>query len=50
VCGRHHRRVADEDDTQLILQTLFDLKVKVDEIHTAVVEYEDEDEEGQEDG
>jgi hypothetical protein len=47
--GGHHRNVEDDEATTLMLETLFHLKVKVDEIHEAVVEPEDDDEETEED-
>ena len=45
----HHEWVADDEATHLILETLFDMRIKVDEIHAAVVEPEDDDEETEED-
>ena len=39
----------DDEATRLILETLFDLRVAVLEIHAAVVDEEDEDEETEED-
>jgi len=47
--GRHHRRVEDNEATQLILESLFDMRIMIDEIHQAVVEPEDDDEEAEED-
>jgi hypothetical protein len=41
--------VEDEEATQLTLATLFHIKVKVDEIHEALIEPEDDDEETEED-
>ena len=41
--------VEDTEATQLTLETLFHIKVAVDEIHAAVVEPEDDDEETEED-
>jgi len=38
-------RTADDEATSLILRTLFDLRIKVGEIHVAVAEPEDGDEE-----
>ena len=34
--------------TQLVLEGLFDLKVKVSEIHAVVMSWEDEDDDGEE--
>ncbi len=45
----HHEWVADDEATHVILETLFDMRIKVDEIHAAVVEPEDDDEETEED-
>ena len=49
VLGRrpHHGGVEDLEATQLMLQTLFDIRWRVDEIH-AVVVVEDEDGEAEE--
>jgi hypothetical protein len=41
--------VDDPEATQLMLETLFDIRAEVHEIHDAVVEPEDEDEEEEED-
>jgi hypothetical protein len=41
--------VSDDEATQLILETLFDIRVRVKEIHEVVVESEDDDEETEED-
>ncbi len=41
--------MADDEATHVILETLFDMRIKVDEIHAAVVEPEDDDEETEED-
>jgi hypothetical protein len=46
---RHHRDVPDDEATQLMLETLFDIRATVKEIHEAVVEPEDDDEETEED-
>ena len=47
--ARHHRRVDDNEATQLMLEALFDIKAPCYEIHDAVVEPEDDDEETEED-
>ena len=39
----------DEEATQLILEGLFDMRILLYEIHQAVVEPEDDDEETEED-
>ena len=39
----------DNEATQLILETLFDMRIVIGEIHDAVVEPEDDDEEKKED-
>lgn len=39
----------DDEATQLILETLLDMRIVIGEIHEAVVEAEDEDEETEED-
>jgi hypothetical protein len=39
----------DDDATQLILESLFDMRIPIGEIHDAVVEPEDDDEETEED-
>ena len=41
---RHHASV-EEDETQLILATLFDIKAAVYEIHDAILPTDDEEEE-----
>jgi hypothetical protein len=41
----HHEGVEDTEATQLILETLFDLKVAVFEIHDGVVGEDEDDEE-----
>ena len=41
--------MADAEATQLMLETLFDIRAAVYEIHDAVVEPEDDDEETEED-
>lgn len=47
---RHHEYVDDEEATRLTLETLFDIKAKVTEIHDALFGGEDdEDEETEED-
>lgn len=40
--------MVDPEDTQLMLETLFDIKVRVREIHEVVVDPEDDDEEEEE--
>ena len=45
---RHHRNVDDSEATQLMLETLFDIKVRVREIHEVVVDPEDDGEEEEE--
>ncbi len=45
---RHHESVGDDEATHLMLEALFDIRAKVDEIHAIVVE-EDDDEETEED-
>ena len=39
----------DNEATQLILESLFDMRILITEIHDAVVEPEDNDEETEED-
>jgi hypothetical protein len=46
-CVRHDRGVEDTEATQSMLEALFDVKVKVSEIHAVVVGI-DEDEDGEE--
>ena len=41
--------VEDSEATQLILETLVDMRIVLGEIHAAVVEPEDDDEETEED-
>ena len=41
--------VEDSEATQLLLETLFDMRIVLGEIHAAVVEPEDDDEETEED-
>jgi len=41
--------VEDNEATQLILESLFDMRILITEIHDAVVEPEDNDEETEED-
>jgi hypothetical protein len=41
--------VPDDEATQLMLETLFDIRATVKEIHEAVVEPKDDDEETEED-
>jgi hypothetical protein len=41
----HHDDVEDTEATQLILETLFDIRAAVNEIHDVVVEDEDDEEE-----
>jgi len=45
---RHHAAVEDVEATRLMLEGLFDLKVKVSEIHAVVVWGDDEDDDGEE--
>ena len=45
---RHDESMGDDEATHLMLEALFDIRVKVDEIHATVVE-EDDDEETEED-
>jgi hypothetical protein len=45
----HHGDVEDTEATQLILETLFDLRVAVYEIHDTVVGEDEDDEEEEED-
>jgi hypothetical protein len=42
----HHGRVDDSDEeaTQLMLETLFDVRAMVSDVHGVFFEYEDEDE------
>jgi hypothetical protein len=47
-CG-HHRDVPDDEATQPMLESLFDIRATVKEIHEAVVEPEDDDEKTEED-
>jgi len=47
--GRHDPNVEDSEATQLILEALFDTRIVIGEIHDAVVEPEDDDEETEED-
>ena len=44
----HHREVDDSEATELMLETLFDIKVRVREIHEVVVDSEDDGEEEEE--
>ena len=49
---RHHRRVADDEATRLMLEALFDIRTKVSEVHAvvmAIVEDENGEEEEEED-
>ena len=46
---RHHGCVDDPEATQLILETLFDVRGAVYEIHGAILGEDDDEEEAQED-
>ena len=46
---RHHGCVDDSEATQLILETLFDVRGAVYEIHGAILGEDDDEEEAQED-
>jgi hypothetical protein len=46
---RHHQAVADDEATQLMLETLFVVRAKVSEIHAVVVGVDDDEgEDGEE--
>jgi hypothetical protein len=47
-CRCHHDRVEDTEATQLMLETLFDIRAAVYEIHDVVVAEDEGDEEEEE--